>query len=414
MSYRVLHVLDHSWPVLDGYSQRSRSMIAAQSRNGMEPRILTGPLHQADDPNESEISLDGIRYSRTPVSHGVLGRAIHGRWPVLREWAVVRLLRRRIERLLVDEPFDIIHAHSPALCNLAALQGVRRRGLPFVYEIRSFWEDSDLDQNKSAAKLLRYRLGKDLETYVVRRADAVVSIAQRILQDLETRGILPAKLFHVPNGVDSTRFTFLPRDSTLDAELGIGGIPTLGFLGTLFPWEGIAWLVRAAAELHRRGSRFKLLIVGDGAEASEVKRAIRECSAEPYVSYLGRVAHDQVERYYSVMDVLVYPRRSVRIAEFVTPLKPLEAMAQGKAVLGSGVGGLRELIEPEVTGNLFEPGSIDDFCRQASRLLEQPDLRRTLGERARQRITADRDWAVLARRYENVYEAAIRNARARR
>jgi glycosyltransferase involved in cell wall biosynthesis len=119
------------------------------------------------------------------------------------------------------------------------------------------------------------------------------------------------------------------------------------------------------------------------------------------------VPNDQVERYYSLMDLLVYPRLSVRITEMVTPLKPLEAMALGKAVLGSNVGGIRELIEPEKTGLLFEPENIRDFCTVTSRLLGQPDLRRALGEEARRRVCTEKDWALLARRYEAVYAAAI-------
>jgi glycogen(starch) synthase len=412
MSFRVLHVLDHSWPILDGYSQRSRSVVIAQSELGMRPSVLTSPLHQTDDPGASEVFLlDGIQYSRTLVNGGIAGLAIHGRWPVAREIAVVYSLEHRLKPLLESGAFDIVHAHSPSLCGLAAWRASRSRHLPVVYEIRSFWEDSDLDQNKSLAKSLRYKAGRNLETFVVRRADAVVGIARPILHELEARGVSSTKLFHVPNGVDVARFSPGPRDNALATSLGTDGIPTLGFIGTLFPWEGVAWLVRAAAELHRRGLQFKLLIVGDGAEGSKVSEAIQATGSADFVSFLGRVPNDQIERYYSLMDVLVYPRRSVRITELVTPLKPLEAMALGKAVLGSGVGGIRELIEPGATGMLFQPDNIEDFCRQAALLLQQPALRKALGEQARQKIVGEKDWKVLARRYESVYEAAVHNAR---
>ena len=413
MPLRVLHVLDHSWPVLDGYAQRSRSIVAAQHQLGMEPVVLTSPLHQSDDPSASDTSLDEVRYFRTRADLGITAAAIRGRWPILRETAIVRLLQKRIESLVQREPFDVIHAHSPALCGLAALRASRKRGLPFVYEIRSFWEDSDLSQSKSWPRKLRYKLGRGLETFVTRRADAIVGIAQSIIGDLQSRGVSSAKLFHVPNGVDVMRFTPRPRDSALAAELGVTGIPTLGFIGTLFSWEGVAWLVRAATELHRRGEPFKLVIIGDGAEGPEVRKVIAETKSEDYVSLLGRVPNDQIERYYSVLDFLVYPRVSVRITELVTPLKPLEAMALGKAILGSGVGGIRELIEPETTGLLFEPGNIDEFCGQASRLLRQPDLRRTFGAHARERCVRERDWKIVVRRYEDVYESAIQNTRAR-
>lgn len=412
-SYRVLHVLDHSWPVIDGYSQRSRSLISAQSGLHFRPSVVTSPLHQHDDPSASDVSVDGVPYFRTPWQRGVTRRAIQGRWPFVREVSVVRLLRHRVQSLLDTDRFDAIHAHSPALCGLAALQAARSRGIPFVYEIRSFWEDSPLTRSLTLAARLRYGLARSLETYVVRRADATVGIAQSILQELARRGIPADRFFHVPNGVDVARFAPRARDLTLARELGVEATPTLGYVGTFFLWEGVSWMVRAAAKLRQQGLKFQLLIVGDGADAPEVKRAIAETRADEYVRCFGRVPHEQVERYYSVMDVLVYPRLRTRLTELVTPLKPLEAMALGKAILASGVGGLRELISSDVTGVLFEPGDTEDFCRQASRLLQDPNLRNRLGTQARDKVVAEKDWKSVARIYNRVYDAAIQNVRAR-
>jgi glycosyltransferase involved in cell wall biosynthesis len=310
---------------------------------------------------------------------------------------------------LEQHEFDLVHAHSPALCGVAAARAARGHALPFVYEIRSFWEDG-VDQS---TKSLRYQLARYLETSVVKRADSVVGIAKPILQDIAGRGVDASRLFHVPNGVDSGRFKPRPRDESLAAQLHVRESPTLGFIGTFFPWEGVAWLVKAATALHRRGVRFKLLIVGDGAEAHAVRAAIQEQDAGDFVSYLGRVSHEEVERYYSVIDVLVYPRHRLRITEAVTPLKPLEAMALGKAILGSNVGGIRELIDPDMTGILFEPGDIEDFCRKSERLLVDPALRRKLGQQARIKACEEKDWKTVARLYEPAYASAKENAARR-
>lgn len=379
----------------------------------MRPSVLTSSLHELDDPSATEGTLDGVQYWRTNAGQSLSSRWILSRRPILRELTVVRLLKKRMGTLLDNEQFDLIHAHSPSLCGIAAWQAARSHRLPFVYEIRSFWEDAEMAPQKSFWKLLRYHLGRNLESFVIRRSDATVGIAQSVLHDLEMRKIPASKLYHVPNGVDVARFAPRERDKALAAELGLNGAPILGFIGTLFPWEGVPWLVRAAAELHRVGPPFKLLIVGDGAQRSDVCNAIQETESAGYISFLGRVPNDQVERYYSLMDLLVYPRLSVRITEMVTPLKPLEAMALGKAILGSNVGGLRELVDPEKTGLLFDPENIQDFCRVASRLLIQPELRRTLGEQAQRKVSTEKDWTVLARRYETVYSAAIRDSHNR-
>jgi PEP-CTERM/exosortase A-associated glycosyltransferase len=408
-SYRVLHILDHSWPVMDGYSQRSRCLITAQSELGLRPCVLTSPLHQQDDPHASDTSLSGLRYFRTPDNQGLAGRAIHGRWPLFREISVVRLLTRRIEALLNTEAFDIIHAHSPSLCGLAALRVARSRGIPFVYELRAFWEDAAVDQNKTHTRSLRYALSRKLEDYVVHRADALVGISQSILDELNARGANPARLFHVPNGVDTDKFSPISRDDRLAAQLGLGKEPVLGYLGSLFRWEGVAWLVGAVAELRRRGTPCKLLVIGDGEEMPAIRAAVRELDASEFIQIVGRVSHDDIKRYYSVVDVLVYPRHSVRLTELVTPLKPLEGMALGKAILGSDVGGIRELIEPEQTGLLFRADNVDDFCKQAQRLIGQETLRRELGMRARKFVLREKDWKILAQRYVAIYDAAAQN-----
>ncbi len=406
---RVLHVLDHGWPVHTGYSIRSLHLIAAQRHLGLLPQVLTGPLQFVDDPQATDATVDGVAYWRTPCGDGLSKQAIQRRWPGVREAAVVRLIRQGILRLLEREPFDIIHAHSPALCGLGALQAARSKGLPFVYELRAFWEDAAVDQNKTSVRALRYRLSRKLEDYVVHRAQAVVGISRSILDELKARKADPAKLFYVPNGVDSEKFTPTARDEKLAAELGLGQEPVLGFIGSLYRWEGVAWMVRAVAELRRRGTPCKLLVVGDGEEMPAIREAVRELNAGSFVLLTGRVPHDDVERYYSVMDVLVYPRHSIRLTELVTPLKPLEAMALGKAVLGSNVGGIRELVEPEKTGLLYRADNLDDFCLQAQRLLTEEQLRRRLGVQAREVILREREWKVLAQRYIAVYDAAFQN-----
>jgi PEP-CTERM/exosortase A-associated glycosyltransferase len=410
---RVLHVMDHSWPVLSGYAIRSRNLVAAQRRLGFAPSALTGPLHQLDDAGGKDAVADEILYLRTSLSEGAAGRTIRRGWPFFREVSVVRLLRRRIGRLLERSSFEVIHAHSPALCGLAAWQAAHSRRLPFVYEIRAFWEDAAADQKKTRPGGLRYELSRIVESYVVRRADAVVGIAKHILEDLRRRGVPEERLFHIPNGVEADRFPPRPRDRELAVKLGLDGAPVFGFIGSLYRYEGISWLVGALAEMRRRALPVKLLVVGDGEDFEEIRRAVRETASEGQVILAGRVHHDAVERYYSVMDVLVYPRLSVRLTELTTPLKPLEAMAQAKPVLASNVGGIRELVEDEQTGLLFQPGDIEGFCRQAERLMRSEPFRRELGERARGEVLEKKDWKVLARRYEAVYDYAIgRHARA--
>jgi len=379
-------------------------LITSQHRLGQPILVVTSPLHQLDDPTASDVVVDGVLYARTPIAGTLASPALRLHWPFLREWEIIRRLRRRILELIDSQPVSIVYAHSPALCGLAGLQAARRRGLPFVYEVRAFWEDAAVDQNRTSSTSPRYRLTRGLENYVARKADAVAAIAEPMLADLRQRGLPAEKLFHVPNGVDADRMSPLARDEQLANRLGLDDTPVFGFFGSLYRYEGVAWLIRAAAELYSRGNRFKVLIIGSGEDKAAIDNAIRECGAAGYVRIIDRVPHDEINRYYSVVDVMVFPRLSVRLTELVTPLKPLEAMSLKKAVLASSVGGHRELVEHEVTGLLFQPEDVSDFCIQAERLISSPVLRQRLGERGREIILSDKDWKVLARRYQGIYE----------
>jgi glycosyltransferase involved in cell wall biosynthesis len=248
-----------------------------------------------------------------------------------------------------------------------------------------------------------------LETYVARNANAVSGIAQHILEDLRSRGISSEKLFHIPNGVNADRFAPVPRDAELAADLELPDAPVFGFFGSLYRYEGISWLIRAAAHLRSRGNRFTLLIIGRGEEAEAIRSAIRDHNLVDAVKFIDHVPHEQIRRYYSVVDILVFPRLSVRLTELVTPLKPLEAMSLSKAVLASGVGGHRELVQHEVTGLLFRPEDVEDFCVQAERLIANPPLRQQLGEQGRELILRTKDWNVVAKEYQRVYDFVSRN-----
>jgi glycogen synthase len=130
--------------------------------------------------------------------------------------------------------------------------------------------------------------------------------------------------------------------------------------------------------------------------------------------FTGKVAPSEIQRYYSVADVLCYPRERHRITELTTPLKPLEAMSMEKAVLGSDVGGIRELVRDRETGLCFRADDVEDLLRAARQLVDDPSLRKQLGEAARREMIEERDWRKLARRYLDAYAVAAERHASRR
>ena len=401
-------MLDTSAPHVAGYTSRSRSILEAQTPLGMHATALTGPRQIGGARDHDDIG--GVRYHRTP------GYEALARVPLARELGEMAATARRIDALCAaaSPGFDVVHAHSPVLCGIPAHAVARRRGLASVYEVRALWEDAAVDQERTRAGSARYRAIRAAETWLARAVDAVVVICDGLRRELVARGVPDARVFTVPNGVDPQRFPPPPRDDALAARLGLGGKIVVAYIGTLFRFEGVDLLLEALRELTSRDDRVRGLIVGHGETEEALRRRHAELGLGDRVVITGKVAPSEVARYYSVADVLCYPRESRRITELTTPLKPLEALCMEKAVLGSDVGGIRELVKDGATGLLFRAGDVVDLARQLERLVGDPAIRRRLGEAGRRDMLANRDWSLVARRYRAVYASALERSAARR
>ncbi len=399
---KILHILDHSVPETDGYCIRGANIVRFQSQLGLEPVVVTSAQHEAASTGEVEV-IEGVRYYRT------LSRR-KGRIPFLRELQAVRQMAARIADVVQIEQPDVLHAHSPCLWGEAASRVARRCGLPMVYEVRGFWEDAAVDRGKTTVTAPRYRLSRALETRVVRAANVVATIAEHLKTDLVQRGISGEKIVLVPNGVETERFGPLQPDRQLIAQLGLDQCVCVGYIGSLFPWEGVEDLVQAVPHIVRQAPQTRFLIVGGGEQDGAIRDLVRQLDVADYVRCVGMVPHEQISRYYSILDVLVYPRKSTRNTELVTPLKPLEAMAMEKAVLGSDVGGISELLA-EGTGLRFRAGDPVDLAEKCLQLIDQPLQRELLGRNARAHVMATRDWKTLAATYLDIYSTATNGKR---
>ena len=399
---KVLHVLDHSIPLQSGYTFRTRAILRQQRAFGWDTAHVTSAKHYGASADEE--TVDGLHFYRTPAASG-----LRARLPAVNQWAIVGALSRRLDLVIARERPDLIHAHSPALNGLAALSAARRRGLPVVYECRAFWEDAAVDHGTSQEGGVRYRLTRAIETRVFRRADAVTTICEGLRGDILARGIPAAKVTVIPNAVDADQFACCaPPDPALAQVLGLAGRTVLGFLGSFYGYEGLRLLVESLPLILADRPDARLLLVGGGPEEGALKARVVALGLGEAVVFTGRVPHAEVDRYYRLVDVLVYPRLPMRLTDLVTPLKPLEAMAQGKLLVASDVGGHRELITDGETGTLFRAGDPAALARAVLDLLAHPedwDRRRRAGRRF---VEAERTWRASVARYSEVYASAAR------
>ena len=398
---KVLHVLDHSLPLHAGYSFRTASILHAQRKQGLDPVAVTSPKHEESWKKETSPveTIDGVRYYRT-------GFVAPSRVPLAYEMKLMGVLERRIREVAALERPDLIHAHSPILCAVPALRAGRALGLPVVYEVRAFWEDAAVDHGTDRDGSIRYRTVRGVETWACRNADRVVVICDGLKEDLTRRGIPADKIDISWNAIDPGSFQPGEPDRAFAREHGLEGKRVLGFLGSFYGYEGLELLVSAMGVLRSRREDLKLLLVGGGPREDALRDQIRREGLEQVIVMPGRIAKERIPGLYGLVDILVYPRYSTRLTELVTPLKPLEAMAMGKPLVASDIGGHRELIQDRRTGLLFSPGSVPSLVSAVETLLDEEALRADLVREGRAWVEANRTWDVTTGVYRNVYARA--------
>ncbi|MCL4743879.1 MAG: glycosyltransferase, exosortase A system-associated [Burkholderiaceae bacterium] len=401
---KILHVLDHSLPLHSGYTFRTAAILREQRRLGWETVHLSSPK-QGDVASEVE-TVDELVFHRTRPVRSALAR-LPGGWV----FDQMRATQRRLESLARAERPDLLHAHSPVLDAWPALRVGRKLGLPVVYEVRAFWEDAAVDHGTHRESGLRYRLSRALETAAFRRADAITTICEGLRADIVARSIAADKVTVIPNAVDIDRFPVLARrDAELEARWGLAGHDVVGFCGSFYAYEGLDLLLRALPAIAALRPTVRLLLVGGGAQEPQLRALAQELGLAQRVIFAGRVPNAQIDRYYSLIDVLAFPRQRMRLTELVTPLKPLEAMAQGRAVVASDVGGHRELIRDEETGLLHSAGDAGALAGAVLRLLSDEPLRARLTGAARRFVETERSWAASVARYAPVYRRLVGSA----
>ncbi|WP_426562354.1 glycosyltransferase family 4 protein [Angustibacter sp. McL0619] len=404
----VLSVLSQSLPIRSGgYATRTHGVLSSLVARGWDVEAVTRLGFPYDrwpgaDPRtvpESDV-VDGIRYHRL-LQDGV--RA-YPQFPLAR---YVGTFADGVETVARRHRARLVHASSFYVTGLAAASAARRLGLPFVYEMRGLEDLMKNVRDPDFASTDRYQFLDHVETEVCHEADAVFVITEALRVEMAARGVAEDKLVVLPNGVHTDQFAPRERDRDLERELGVEGIPVIGYAGSLVDYEGLELLMAAVAVLREQEVAFRVLVVGDGPQEASVRAAADELGLADRVTFTGRVPHDQVSRYLSLVDVTPFPRLPLPVCELISPMKPFEALAMGKAVVVSSVAALTEIIEDGVTGLVFEKGNAQDLARILRLLLESPQLRAQLGEAGLAWVRRERDWSAVTAIADETYRAVL-------
>ena len=397
---KILHVLDHSIPLHSGYTFRTCSILNEQAKLGWETTHVTSIKHI--NPQADEEIFENLKFYRTPKRNKLLSKL-----PILNQLYVISSLQKRLEEVIECEKPDIIHAHSPCLNGIAAINAAKKFSIPVVYEMRASWEDAAVEHGTTKEGSLRYKLTRALETFVFKRADAITTICNGLKQDITNRSIGDKPIQVIPNAVNAEE---LGQESLIEEDLrakyNLGNSYIAGFIGSFYAYEGLDYFVRALHAMKDSELNVKGLLVGGGPEEDNLKALVKQLGMEDKIIFTGRVPHAHVNAYYDLIDVLVYPRVSARLTDIVTPLKPLEAMAMGKVFVASDVGGHVELVPERLHSVLFKASSVEALVHALEENIGNKPLKALFSGWARNYVKAERNWTKSVAGYVDLYDKA--------
>ena len=398
---KVFYILHNRLPYNSGgYATRSHGLLTGVSKFGWKMNGVSRLGYPKDKmPNMVSVSMDTID---TINYHRLLKENIGlGKLP-LKEY-LEAYARELLEIALVEKP-SIIHAASNYMNGVVGNYVAKCLGIPCVYEVRGLWEITRISRQPKWKNTEYYKLMVKMETEAAIGADSVFTLTEALRDEMVSRGANIDKIHLLPNGVVSERFTPLERNKELEKKLNYENKTVVGFIGSFAQYEGIEYIIDSIELLVKKGRKDIVgLMVGDGAVWESMTKRVKEKNLEEYFVFTGRIPHDEVEKYYSLVDIAPLPRKGLPVCEMVSPLKPFEAMAMEKVVLSSNVAALAEIIKDGYNGMLFKKDNVNDLAEKIELLADDTTLRDKLGKQAREWVIQERDWNIISKRLHDVY-----------
>ena len=315
---KPLHILNRALPDFQsGYTIRSQSLLLAQKQVGLDPQAFVNPRHPvsrlnaaSDGSTVGRFVHDGVTYHgcghlssscrksfAAAESTGKVG--IRNRVPWKQEREIVDFLCNELD-------FDVIHAHTPCECYRFAEQVATMKSTPVVYEVRGFWHLSEEAEGMPPSR--RHVAAGELEA--AKRADAVTTLGNPMLQYLTDQGVDKNKIFLLPNGVFTEKDQVYQNSRRVEtrARRGIRREFLCGCFTNVRRLEGLDTAISAMRILRDENFDVRLLILGDGAALGELRELVRQLDLSKEVMFLGRVARKDIDSFYDALDLYVLPR----------------------------------------------------------------------------------------------------------
>lgn len=268
--------------------------------------------------------------------------------------------------LFVSQP-DVVIGTSPQFFTTCAayLVGLFKR-IPFVFELRDIWPESIKAVGAMKDSLVIRWLEK-IELFLYRKAKMIISVTQSFKKILVGRGIDPDKIQVITNGVDTTRFFQLEKDSALMKQYGLEGKYVAGYVGTHGMAHHLETILQAAALAQSKSDEFRFILLGNGARKAALMNLASEMGLANLI-FIDSVSKDEVARYWSLLDVSIIHLKKMELFTSVIPSKIFECMAMGIPILHGVEGESAEIVEANGAGLLFEPENAEELYHKLVKL----------------------------------------------
>ncbi len=360
--------LDPGVPVFGrkGCSVHVQETIREMTRQGVRVQLFAARTGAQPPGDLSDVALHKLPISQSGAA--------------ARERSTIESNRALLERLRAAGPFDFVYERY-SLFSCSAMEYAREAGIPGLLEVNSLLIDEQLKHRR----LCNERAARRATVTAFGAASSLLAVSEEVAAHLAAYPSAGTRIQVIPNGVDPSRFAPVNRSPARRGPF------TVGFLGTLKPWHGVATLMDAFARSHFPDVKKRLLIVGDGPERCQLEQQVAELGIAPSVEFSGSVRPERVPALLASMDVAVAPYPDLP-AFYFSPLKLFEYLAAGLPVVASRIGQISRLLTDQVHGLLCKPGDPRQFADAIERLQADPALRHRLAVAGRRRVVQEFTW----------------------
>ncbi|TKG10170.1 glycosyltransferase family 4 protein [Vibrio sp. F13] len=395
---KILHVVYQSYPNVSGSSTRTNHIVKAQCKVGMQPIVISSPCQAPCDLLKATTHelVDEVKYYRTYCFSGL---SVGGKSTWLQKFKKIAAFPYFVYKLWryckIEKP-AVLHSHAMFYCAIASIIVGKILNIPTLYEIRSIWY---VNSNSKQYSLLK-KLAILMERFAIRCSTAVIAISDGIKS--EFAGVRD-DIFIVRNAIQKDEVKSIVNQDTK--------FHRFGYIGSVIELEGLDYAIDAFASLKDKNPNIQFHIYGGGTKLEELKVYAKKVGS-PTIFH-GQVEPSDVPKCYDNLDCVINCRNDEAIAQLVTPLKPLEAIAQNKVLICSDVKGYMEIIGGKENAIVVKPRDSVAIISAVNYVMNDANrdeiIKRTTA--AQKFISENRTWDSNMDIHEKIYNMIISKAK---